>query len=175
MHGASGKSAQGAGMPNYQGTSGSTTLPTAAPGIVNSAPPLGRGESVYFFGVLSATATQLPVNPTNVAGETPAPPQASISVNIGDYQEQGPAPGVCVEGQFSGAPGAFSLQIQEADTDADVFYITPATATYTIAAVSSNNTFRADLIPTGGRFLRALLASRTNAVSLILKVTRLQP
>jgi len=162
-------------MPNYQGASGSTTLPTDMPGIVNTAPPLGRGESIYFFGVLAPGATQLPPNPTNVVGETPAVPQASISVNIGDYADIGPAPGVSIEGQFSGAPGAFSLQIQEADTDADVFFITPTNATYTITTVSANNVFRADLIPTGGRFLRALLASRTNAVSLILKVTRLQP
>ena len=162
-------------MPPYQGSSGSSTLPTGAPGIVNSAPPLGRGESIYLFGILSAAATQLPPNPTNVIGETPAVPQASVSVNIGDYQEVGPAPGVSLEGQFSGAPGAFSLQIQEADTDADIFFITPAAAPYTVSVVSANNVFRVDLIPTGGRFMRALLASRANAVSLILKITRLQP
>ena len=144
-----------------------------APGVVATPTPLHIGESVYLFGVLAATATQLPPNPSNVAGETPAAPQASNAVNI-EHIEGSSAPGVSFEGIFSGAPGAFEVDIQESDTDVDADYILPATTAYKITAVGSNNSFRVDLIPTGGRFMRALLVSRTNAVSLILKATRLQ-
>lgn len=156
-------------MPNYPGAANSNTLSPTTP------TPLGRGESVYLFGVLAAGATQLPVNPTNVVGENPAAPQASIAINVGDYQEQGPAPGVSFEGFFDGgAPGAFEVDIQEADTDCDNAYITPTNAAYTITAVTANNRFRVDLVPTGGRFMRALLKTRTNNVTLQLKATRLQ-
>lgn len=155
-------------MPNYP--VGATTV--NAPGVVAFPTPLQIGESVYLFGVLAAGATQLPPNPTNVAGEQPAVPQASIAVNL-DARDGGPAPGVFVEGQFSGAPGAFEVDIQESDTDVDADYILPTNSTYKITAVVGNN-FRADIIPTGGRFMRAVLVSRTNAVSLILKISRAQ-
>ncbi len=155
-------------MPNYPlGTS-----TAVAPGVVATPTPLEIGKSVYLFGILAAGATQLPPNPTNVAGETPAVGQASVAVNI-DAREGGPAPGVCFEGIFSGAPGVFEVDLQESDTDVDADYILPTNATYKITAVTTNNTFRADLIPTGGRFMRAVLVSRANAVSLILKATRL--
>jgi hypothetical protein len=159
-------------MPNYPFASGSSTLSPVAPNPVTTATPLGRGESVYLFGVLSAAASQLPPSPGNVTGEQPAPPQASVAINVGDYQEQGPAPGVSFEFQFSAAPGAWTAVIQEADTDNDVSYITPATATYTIS--SSAQFLRVDLIPTGGRFMRVILQTRTNAVALVCKATRLQ-
>lgn len=161
-------------MPNYPGTSGALVSAKS-----NASPiALAEGESCYLFGVLAASATQLPVNDGNVAGETPAAPQASIAVELTAKDAAGPVM-VSVEGYFAAAPGTFSLQIQEADTDADGLYVTPTAtvnpnyALYTISAVGSNQQFRADLPSTGGKFLRALLNSRTNAVSLVLKVTRL--
>jgi len=155
-------------VPNYP--LGTSTV--NAPGVVAFPTPLQIGESVYLFGQAVAGITQLPLNPTNVAGETPVAGQASIAVNL-DAREGGPAPGVFIEGQFSGAPGAFEVDIQESDTDIDADYILPTNATYKITAVVGN-VFRADIIPTGGRFMRAVLVSRTNAVSLILKITRAQ-
>lgn len=155
-------------MPNYPGAANAT-----APVASNLSPiGLSKGDSQYVFGVLAAGATQLPVNDGNVAGEQPAAPQASIAVQL-QAQDGGPPPMISVEGRFSGAPGAFNVQIQEADTDADAFYITPANASYTITAVSSQNTFRVDLSPTGGKFVRVLLSSRTNAVNFTCKITRL--
>lgn len=155
-------------MPNYPGTANATT-----PAASNLSPiALQKGESVYVFGMLAAGATQLPVQESNVAGEQPAPPQASIAVTL-QPSETNASPMVTVEGRFSGAPGAFNVQIQEADTDADAFYITPANAAYTVTAVNSQNVFRVDLSPTGGKFMRVLLSSRTNAVTFTCKLTRL--
>lgn len=156
-------------MPNYPGAANSFV-----PAPSNASPiALQKGESAYLFGVLGAGATQLPVNDGNVAGEQPAAPQASIAVNLQAGDEAQPAPMVTVELRFSGAPGAFNIQIQEADTDADGFYVTPSNAAYTVTAVNANNVARVDLSPTGGKFLRILLSSRTNAVNLTAKVTRL--
>jgi hypothetical protein len=155
-------------MSNYLGVA-SATVPVVSS---NSGMNLCKGESQYVFGVLAAGSTQLPVNDNNVAGEQPAAPQASISVNL-EGQMGDPPPMVTVEGRFSGAPGAFGVQIQEADTDADAFYITPAAAAYTVTAVNANNVFRVDLSPTGGKFMRILLASRTNAVNFTAKITKL--
>lgn len=156
-------------MPNYPGTANSF-VPTAS----NLSPiALQKGESVYVFGILAAGATQLPVNDLNVTGESPAPPQASIAVNLQAGDEAQPPPMVCIEGRFSGAPGAFNVQIQEADTDADGYYVTPSNTAYTVTAVGANQNFRVDLSPTGGKFMRILLSSRTNAVAFTCKVTRL--
>jgi len=159
-------------LPSYPFPAGSTTQSASAPNPVTGACPLARGESVYLFGTAPPGA-QLPATTSNVVGETPAVPQASIAINVGDFQEGGPAPGVSFEGFFSGAPGVFEVDFQEADTDFDTAYILPSNAAYKVTAVVGNN-FRVDLIPTGGRFMRAVLVSRANAVSLILKATRLQ-
>lgn len=155
-------------MPNYPGVA-NATVPVPS----NLSPlAIAKGDSAFLFGVLAAGATQLPVTDLNVAGEQPAAPQASIAVHL-VAQDGGPPPMITVQGQFSGAPGAFNVQIQEADTDADAFYITPTNAAYTVTAVTANNVFRVDLSPTGGKFLRILLSSRTNGVTFICKVTRL--
>jgi hypothetical protein len=156
-------------MPNYPGAAGSKTQVNS-----NLSPILlQKGESVYVFGVLAAGATQLPVNETNVAGETPAIGTASIAVCLSPSEANSP-PMVCVEGVFSGAPGTFEVDIQEADTDADAFYILPSAAAYKVTAVvAASNAFRVDLSPTGGKFMRTLLVSRANNVSFICKITRL--
>jgi hypothetical protein len=156
-------------MPNYPGAANATT-----PGAADLAGIIGleKGDTQYLFGVLAAGATQLPVQDLNVQGETPAAPQASIAVCLETSETNSP-PMVCFEGVFSGAPGAFNLQIQESDTLADGCFITPTNAAYTVTAVNANNVFRVDLSPTGGKFIRVLLSSRTNPVSLKLKATRL--
>lgn len=156
-------------MPAYPGVTGSFTQVNS-----NASPiQLSKGDQVYVWGKLAATATQLPVNDSNYAQETVVAPAASIAVDIQPFHGD-PAPSVSVEIRFSAAPGAFSLQVQEADTDADGFYITPTNAAYTITAVNGT-TFvaRVDLSPTGGRFLRLYLASLTNAVNISAKISRL--
>lgn len=157
-------------MPNYPGVTGAL-VPAAADiaGVI----ALQRGEFVYVFGKLATGATQLPVDDHNVASETITAPQASIAVNL-QPQQGDPAPMVCVEGIFSGAPGAFEVDIQEADTPADGLFILPSGSTYKVTAVNAvSQAFRVDLSPTGGKFLRIYLATLTNAVNFRCKITRL--
>jgi hypothetical protein len=156
-------------MPNYPGAPGAF-VPVAS----NASPiNLQKGESCYVFGKLAAGATQLPVDDHNVAQEAVVASQASIAVNLQPSESNSP-PMVSVEGRFSAAPGSFSVQVQEADTDADGYYITPTNANYTVTAVgATNQAFRIDLSPTGGKFMRILLASLTNAVNFSCKLTRL--
>lgn len=157
-------------MPAYPGI-GLATAPVAS----NASPiALQKGESCFVFGVLPAGATQLPVSDGNVASETLAAPIASIAVNLQPSETNSP-PMVCVEGHFDGAPGTFEVDIQEADTDADAFYIMPTASTaYKVTAViASTQNFRVDLSPTGGKFMRILLLTLTNAVKFRCKITRL--
>lgn len=156
-------------MPSYPGSAGAT-----APVASNASPiALQKGESCYVFGALAATATQLPINDTNVVSETIAAGTASIEVDL-QPQASDPPPAVAVEIHFDGAPGAFELDIQEADTPADAFYITPAAAVYTVSAVNAvTQNARVDLSPTGGKFMRVLLKTLTNAVKTRVKITRL--
>ena len=102
--------------------------------------------------------------------ETPAPPQASAQAALASAFDN-TAPSISVEISFSGDPGAFEIDIQDADTDADKFYQTiPAGGV--ISAVSANFTARTELVPIKGRFVRLKLVTRTNAVALTAKISR---
>jgi hypothetical protein len=104
----------------------------------------------------------------------PTPLYASVPICITPPAQGGPPPMVCFEIGFDGAPGVFELDIQEADTDADAFYITPTNAAYTVTAVvAATNKARVDLQPTGGKFMRVLLKTLTNDVEITVKATRL--
>jgi hypothetical protein len=154
------------------------------PGVANAAVPaypnpanlprgLAQGDSIFLFGLQSAADKSIPISEMNVVGETPTPPQASIACCMGPVAGiNGPQPAISVEIRFSGAPGAFNVQVQEADTDADAFYITPSNLAYTMTVVTAQNIARADLTTGAGKFIRILLSSRTNAVSMTAKVTR---
>ena len=152
-------------MPAYQGTA-NAVVPVQS----NSGPiALQKGESCYVVGQLKAGATQLPVMESNVATENFA--GASIPVNIqsqgGDY-----APGIGVEISYASAAGAGeSVAIQESDTDADGMYVTPSATAYTIATAAAL-VARADLIPTGGKFIRVVRTRGANVVGCTIKITR---
>jgi hypothetical protein len=159
-------------MPSYPGTSG-----TFVPAASNLSPiALQKGESAYVLGVLASTATQLPVNEGNVAFEA-APAvasQASIAVNLQPTEGASPPPMVTVEIRYNGAPGASEqIEIQEADTDADAWFITPTNAAYTVTSFNANNVARVDLSPTGGKFMRVKRTKGANAVGCTVKITRL--
>lgn len=159
-------------MPNYPGVANAVVPAFTQPAFLPT--QILPGDSAFLFGVKAAADKAIPLSDMNVAGETPTPPQASVAIGIGVGAGMNNAPPmVTFEFRFSGAPGAFNIQIQEADTDADGNYITPAAAAYTITAVNANNVARVDLSPTGGKFMRVLLSTRTNAVSLIAKASRL--
>jgi hypothetical protein len=77
---------------------------------------------------------------------------------------------VSFEVKFSGAPGAYEIDIQEADTDEDAAYLSINNAVLTL---STNNYARYDMSPMQGRFVRALMKIATaNAVTLIGKFSR---
>jgi hypothetical protein len=160
-------------MPNYPGAAGATT-PVAS----NASPiALQKGESAYVFGVLAASATQLPVNDGNVAMETQAVGAVSIAVNL-QTQATDPPAGVAWEIRFSGAPGTFEIDIQEADTDADAFYVLPSSAVnansalYKITAVIANNVARVEIPGPLSKFQRAKIVALGNAVNVSIKATR---
>jgi len=157
-------------MPAYPGAAGAF-----APAASNLSPiALQRGEGAYVLGQLAAGATQLPVDDHNVTFEA-APAGASVASIACDIQGEDamPAPGIFVEVHTNGAPGAGeSIAVQEADTDADGFYVTPSAAPYTLSSFNANNVARSDLIPTGGRFVRVLRTKGANAVGATVKITR---
>jgi hypothetical protein len=143
-------------------------------GFSNSPVALGLGESVYVWGKLASTYTQTPINETNIASELIIANVASIAVNLSPLGS-GSTPMVTVEIQFDANPGTFEIDVQEADTDADGFYITPTSGTYTIAAVNSTTfVVRADFSPTGGKFFRLFMKTLEVAtVKVRGKITRL--
>lgn len=156
-------------MPAYPGTAGAYVSAKS-----NLSPiALEKGESHYLFGKLGATGTQLPITDATVAGETIA--GASIAVNLQAGSEGQPPPMVCVEIYFpAGAPGSGeTIAIQEADTDADGLYITPANSAYTVSSFNANNAARVDLSPTGGKFLRVTRTIGSNNQAVVVKATRL--
>jgi hypothetical protein len=100
--------------------------------------------------------------------EQPAVPQASIEFALPpNPRTLGAA--LSVEVSFSGAPGVFEVDLQEADTDADANFVSNAT---TITAVNAGNVGRQDYANITGQFVRILLKTRTNAVNALIKITR---
>lgn len=132
-------------MPNYPNAANSTTVYS---GVVNY---LAKGDIGVCF-----------------QAETPGAPQASIEFALIEKPGEG-IKTISVEGSFNGAPGAFEIDVQESNTDADVNY--QVVGGGQITAVTANNTFRADL-QLSGKFVRLNILSRTNAVGLLAKITR---
>jgi hypothetical protein len=158
-------------MPKFPGAVGGTSF------VQSNASPItlkNPGDSAYVYGLLAASATQLPVCEANVAFEAaPAAAQASIAVLLAAI-ESGAPPAVAVEILYAAAPGAGEIiAIQEADTHADAFFITPSNGAYTVNAFNANNGARVDLSPTGGKFMRVLRTPGANAVGCTVKITRL--
>jgi len=185
-------------MPNYYGLVGGS-VPRVGP--VSPGFPLGiplgasqgpadlkAGDSFWLFGIVPA-ANAGGADDALIKGEQPAILTASVPICITPPVQGGPPPEVCFEFSFyttgtlvPAAPGAFEIDIQEADTDADAFYILPTNAAYKVTglAASAGSTgaasiskARVDLQPTGGKFMRVALIARANAVDLVAKVTRL--
>ncbi len=156
-------------IPKYPGVAGSTAPPTAAGPFASALSP---GASVFLFG-LPVTTPPI-ISDSNVTPEAVAVGEASAAACIDTGGVRTGPPSVGVELQFSGAPGAFEVDVQEADTDADAFYVTPTNATYQITAVNAATQIaRADLSPTGGKFIRLYVKALANPVNLRAKLTRL--
>jgi hypothetical protein len=76
--------------------------------------------------------------------------------------------GYSVEVQFSGAPGAFEVDIMEADTDIAGFF----TKVGSIIAVNATNVGRFETTSLYPKYVAALVLTLTNAVNTTAKVTR---
>lgn len=76
-----------------------------------------------------------------------------------------------VTGFFSGAPGAFEIDVQGSDHDVDTEYQTLQNLNITTVD-GTNNTFEADAILVNKRFVRLLMRSRANAVNVTARIKR---
>ncbi len=154
-------------MPAYPGPQGSKVAlqPPQAPSIM-------PGDTVFAFG--TATDANNRVSDQNVTAEAPVSGTASIAVCLSGAQMSSPPPMVTVELNFASTPGVAEVDIQEADTDGDAFYITPTNSAYTIVPTTTAPFItRVDLSPTGGKFLRLYVKTSPNTAKLIAKITRL--
>jgi hypothetical protein len=103
--------------------------------------------------------------PTPGNGGASAGERASLSIQ----KAAGPE-AIGIDGFFSGAPGAFEIDIQGAEIDADTNYSVVTGGI--INAVDANNQFHLDLPNVIARFVRPNLKTRTNAVNLTLTIRR---
>jgi hypothetical protein len=95
---------------------------------------------------------------------------ASQRVALG-IKEGGPG-GFSVTGFFSGAPGAFEIDVQVSDVDADAQFQTCANGNIT-SVDATNQTFHFDGSTVLASFVRLLMRSRTNAVNATADIRRL--
>lgn len=120
------------------------------------------------MSVYSATAKCTSISPGTshlvVNGETLTTNQASDRVNVAlPYGREAGSISVCID--FSGDPGAFTLDVQEADIDSDSNYVNVPVGG-TVTAVTSGFRARVDLAPFTARFCRVFQTLQTaNAVT----------
>lgn len=133
-------------------------------------------SSLAFGSAYNAQSPPPSLNSGDVAtvwsAETPTPGAggASASQQVALVIKNGrPGSPFSVDGQFSGAPGAFEVDVQVASTDSDTKYQTVSNGNIT-SVDSTNNTFHLDYSGTA-KFVRLLMRSRTNSVSITATVT----
>jgi len=137
-------------MPVYAGTSGATT---------------DRGYTAYVATpkYLSEFDRHLLFNAEAiVAGQASEPVCLKPGYTAGQV--------VSVEILFSAAPGAFEIDMQDADTEADAWYQNIVGGQ--ISAVNAITFVARAEITVKGKFLRALVKTLTNAVNVTVRVTR---
>ena len=101
--------------------------------------------------------------PTPGTGTTAASQQVALALPAGHG-------GFAIDGKFSGAPGAFEVDVQVAAVDSDTNYQTVSSGNITTVD-STNNTFHFDGKTVKAKFVRLLMRSRTNSVSVTATVT----
>lgn len=116
---------------------------------------LAPGESAYFFNA-----------------ETPAEPSASDRFALQQAPYTSHESSISVEVRFSGDPGAFELNIQDSDTDADGYYQNVASGGAITSVDATLFTTRVELVPVKALFVRLAVVTIANAVSLTAKITR---
>jgi len=121
--------------------------------VYNAGSPLGLGTG-QVVTVWNAET------PTPGAGGT----SASQQVSLNPAQGKAGTP-FSVDAKFSGAPGAFEVDVQVAATDSDTNYQTCSNCNVTTVD-ATNNTFHLDATLVNARFARLLMRTRTNSVSI---------
>jgi hypothetical protein len=103
--------------------------------------------------------------PTPGTGTTAASQQVSFASTVAKTGNP-----FSVDGKFSGAPGAFEVDVQVAAVDADTNYQTISGGNITTVD-ATNFTFHIDCPTVTARFMRLLVRTRTNSVTLTATVT----
>lgn len=103
--------------------------------------------------------------PTPGTGTTAASQQLALQVQAGKNGTP-----FSVDGKFSGAPGTFEVDVQVSSTDSDANYQTCSNCAITTVD-STNNTFHLDATNTTERFVRLLMRTRGNSVTITATVT----
>ena len=105
--------------------------------------------------------------------ETPTPGNGTTaaSIQLGLVRRPG-ASGTpfSVDGKFSGAPAAFEIDVQVAATDSDTNYQTVSGGIINTVD-TTNQTFHFDYPTVNARFVRLLMRTRTNSVSITATIT----
>ena len=123
-------------------------------------PVYSAGNAVQLAGIAVAWS-----------GETPTPGNGTTAASQ-QYQINHSGPRgktFAVDGHFSGAPGPFEVDVQVASVDSDTDYQTAANANITTVD-ATNNTFHYDGTLVTTNFVRLLMRSRTNAVSITARI-----
>lgn len=114
--------------------------------------------------LLSISPNDPPVKVWNAEQPVVGAGGVSASQGVALTRVSGDRGGFEISGFFSGAPGAFEIDVQVADEDVDSEYQTIANGNIT-SVDSVNQTFHFDAPQVNGRFVRLLMRSRTNAVN----------
>jgi hypothetical protein len=122
----------------------------------SSAPNLGPGQVITVW----SAETPTPGNGTTAASQ-------QVALTATGQRAGSP---FSVDGKFSGAPGAFEVDVQVASTDLDTNYQTIANGNITTVD-GTNQTFHLDANLTTAKYVRLLMRSRTNAVTITATVT----
>lgn len=108
----------------------------------------------------------------NAEQPTPGNGGTSASSRLALGTQGGSPGGFSVTGFFSGAPRSFEVDVQVSDVDSDTQYQTCANGNIT-SVDSTNNTFHFDGSTVLTTFVRLLMRSRTNSVSVSADIRRL--
>jgi hypothetical protein len=137
------------------------------------------GDYKYVWGTSVASGSsptpgqiQTP-NDTNINFESPAVASRSLAVALAPRPGGGAPPGVIVQVNASGNPGAAEVDIQDAAIDADGAYLTPTNSSYKLTSWTQNGgvwTAWAELQPESGNFVSLKLVANPNAVNFTAKI-----
>jgi hypothetical protein len=126
--------------------------------VYNTLPPI-RTKAATTYTVWNAES------PTPGNGTTAASQQVQLCKNSTSITP------FSVDGKFSGAPGAFEVDVQVAAFDVDAQYQTISGGNVTTVD-AINFTFHVDATLTNSTFARLLMRTRTNAVSITASISQ---